>query len=130
MSRIDTTWNCATAAFSDWTQRHLDQVKSHPAWCGIISEQESHRLLESEEPLTYLLRGIPEDFTYFISFIKPDGSIKHQRFVLEMDRKGWYYKNGGTDKPEEIIADTIAELIPLMMHCPSSECKTLERLHR
>src|SRR5271154_175014 len=115
MTRI----NVAMAAnfTAEWVQKNQDQIKAHPAWHDSVSESKSDMLLKDQSPFTYLLRSGEEEHSYFISFIKEDGSIKHQFFVLEPDRKGWYYRNGSTiNSPAEIISKDINELIPLMMH--------------
>ena len=61
-----------------------------------ISENESEKLLIGKSPFTYLLRSGEKERPYFISFVREDGSIKHQFFALEFDRKGWLYRNGAT----------------------------------
>lgn len=109
-----------------WIQSRINEVQQHPAWQGKMEDIEAEQLLQSQEILTYLLRKDQEDFVYYISFVKPDFSVKHQRFTLEYDPKGWYYRNGGGDGPTAIVAHTVEELIPQMMHCPLEECKYLK----
>ncbi len=121
MSRINTMVNTSTVV--EWVQRNQEQIKTHPAWHSDMSENESEKLLRDKSPFTYLLRPGEKEHLYFISFVKEDSSIKHQFFVLELDRKGWYYRNGATSKyPAEIISKDLNELIPLMMHCDPDSC--------
>jgi hypothetical protein len=122
MTRINTS--CTLD--QHWIKANQDQVTSHPAWFGEVSELEASKLLEGKESFTYVLRSGGEEQTYFITFVKEDGLLKHQRFTLELDRKGWYYKNGMCPGPQEAVAENINELIPLMMHCSASECKIVD----
>ena len=116
MSRINTVAH--PGASVEWFQRNDEQVKAHPAWHFNISENDSETLLKGSRPFTYLLRAGQGEHKYFISFVKEDGSIKHQFFNLEYgDRKGWFYRNGGTGSPEEVVSQDLHQLIPMMMHC-------------
>jgi len=45
--------------------------------------------------------------------------------VLELDRKGWYYRNGVGSGPAEILSKDLEELIPMMMHCDAMACTPL-----
>lgn len=105
-----------------WIQKNEEQVKTHVAWHGDISELVSEELLKNQPYFTYLLRQGEVEHSYFISFVKEDGSIKHQKFILEFDLKGWYYKNGITIGPEEVTKENIDDLIPIMMHRNICEC--------
>lgn len=121
MSKINTIATGVNAI--QWVQKNQEQIKTHAAWHQHISENESEILLKGKSPFTYLLRPGQEEHSYFISFVKEDSSIKHQFFVLEIDKKGWCYRNGTTlNSPAEIISQDVNELIPLMMHCQPSEC--------
>lgn len=109
-----------------WIRSNQEQIEGHSAWCKSIDAKEAEVLLQGRDSLTYLLRKGEEEKAYFITFVKEDGSIKHQRFTLEFDRKGWYYKNGGIpNSPTEIVDETLEGLIPQMMHCNVKECKIL-----
>ena len=121
MSKINTLATGATTI--QWVQKNQEEIKAHPAWHEHISENESEALLKGKTPFTYLLRTGGKEHSYFISFIKEDFSIKHQFFVLEIDKKGWCYRNGTTvNHPTEIVSQDLNELIPLMMHCECNEC--------
>src|SRR5882724_4715796 len=121
MSRVNTVANTLV----EWVQRNQEEIESHPAWHSDISEIESEQLLRDENLFTYLLRSGEKENFYFISFIKEDGSIKHQFFTLELDRKGWFYRNGMTGGPQEIISKDLHKLIPMMMHCDLLSCTPL-----
>ncbi len=113
----------ATNNILEWVQNSQEHIKTHSAWHLSISESESEVLLKNQGPFTYLLRAGEEERAYFISFVRENSSIKHQFFVLELDRKGWYYRNGSTlNSPAEIISKDLNELIPLMMHCDANMC--------
>jgi len=121
MSRINAIVTASTII--EWIQRNQEQIETHPAWYHHISENEAEALLRDRSPLTYLLCSGEKEHSYFISFVKEDGSIKHQSFVLELDKRGWYYRNGSTSKyPAGVISKDLEELIPLMMHCDPSSC--------
>lgn len=111
MTRIHST----TQIVPDWTERFQDEVRNHPAWHGSLSEQGAEEKLQSSPPFTYLLRAGEKEYAYFISFVKEDGGVKHQWFVLEHNRKGWYYRNGC--QPDRDSFHELQELIPCMMHC-------------
>ena len=121
MSKVNTM----VSANVEWVQRNQEQIKTHPAWHSDISENESEKLLRDKSPFTYLLRAGEKEHLYFISFVKENGSIKHQFFALEFDRKGWLYRNGGTTGPQEINSKDLHQLIPMMMHCDLLACTPL-----
>lgn len=99
-------------------QEYQEQIEAHIAWHSNLSEKEAESLLEGKDPFTYLLRMGEEGDLYFISFVQEDSSIKHQFFVLELERNGtWCYKNGST-----VRSPNIGDLIPKMMHCEPSDC--------
>ncbi len=121
MTRIEGSGLVSGEAYQ-WILKNQQQISAHTAWYGNITEKESVKLLGDASPYTFILRGGDKEHSYFISFMKKDGSIKHQNFTLELDRKGWFYKNGITDGLLEAVARDIVDLIPLMMHCESSVC--------
>jgi hypothetical protein len=101
-----------------WINQNQNEIQNHLAWCGSISEQNAEELLKNKSAFTYLLRKGDNPYSYFISFVKEDHSIKHQFFVLEVDRKGWFYRNGiATDSPAEVGSKDLNQLIPMIMHC-------------
>ncbi|MGH2612354.1 MAG: SH2 domain-containing protein [Rhabdochlamydiaceae bacterium] len=108
----------------EWIQKNQKQINTHPAWHGNISEKDSEILLNNEGSFIYLLRSGEKRHSYFISFVKKDGSIQHQSFTLELDQKGWQYRNGST-----INYNDLNKLIPLMMHCDPASCNPLRVLN-
>ncbi len=122
MSRI-TASSVGPIEIHNWIQTNQNQIQKHPAWHGNVKAEQAEALLKGGKPLTYLLRNGDKEQSFFITFIKEDGSIKHQHFSLEFDLKGWYYKNGQVQgEPTEIIAEDLNKLIPAMMHCETSRC--------
>jgi hypothetical protein len=112
----------ATSAPFAWAQKNEVQMKAHSAWQGDISELSSEKLLKGQPSFTYLLRQ-GENEHYCISFVKPGGSIEHYGFILEVNQKGYYFRNGVTSGPKEVIND----LISVVMHCNPDECIPLIR---
>ena len=96
MSRI-TLCTSQTDIYS-WTRTNQEQIERHPAWHTDIDVQQAEALLQEHDSFSYLLRKDEEENAYFITFVKEDQSIKHQRFTLEYDRKGWYYKNRSEER--------------------------------
>jgi hypothetical protein len=121
MTRIDSSWH--SSIDMSWVQKNQEEIRSHSAWNEKLQKEESDK-----EPFTYILRGGEKEHAYFITYVKTDLSIKHQRFVLELDRKGWYYRNGYTDGPAEILSKDLQELISMMMHCDAMACTPLRSM--
>lgn len=126
MTRITAPFINQTEVLS-WEKTKLDQIERHPAWKKSIDKTQVESLLEGKKTLSYLLRAGEKERVYYISFVQKDGSIKHQQFTLENDRKGWYYKNGANEQdPADIVSENLEELIPKMMHCDYKECKRIK----
>ena len=126
MTRI--VGSCGSLTECSWIKANQEQIEKHLAWHESVSSLEAEMLLRGKGSFTYLLRRGEEEQAYYISFVKEDGGIKHQRFTLEYDRKGWFYKNGQvTGTLPEIVDETIEGLIPQMMHCGAGECKVIDR---
>ena len=119
MTKIDMC--CPSNIDHGWIKKNQGEIQSHPAWHEKISEEGSEAQLQGKAPFTYLLRSGNEEHAYFITYVKMDLSIFHQRFVIELDRKTWYYRNYITDGP----AENLEELIPMMMHCDAMACTPL-----
>lgn len=110
-----------------WIKTNQEQIEKHPAWRGNVDAMLAETLLKKEASFTYLLRKGEKEQAYYISFVKEDGGIKHQRFTLEYGLKGWYYKNGVLKGPEEVIDEFLDRLIPQMMYCDSDTCRIFEQ---
>jgi|GEM_PF-1470961 len=124
MTEINTSWNLANIDHS-WVKRNQDQIQSHEAWNEKLLEKDAENIMKDKEPYTFILRKGENKNSYFISYVKEDLSIKHQGFVLELNRKGWFYRNGVTSGLAEILETDLYKLIPQMMHCDQSACKPL-----
>src|SRR3569832_491300 len=77
---------------------------SHRAWNGRLSGLEADKMLRNQTtPYLYILReGENESKTetdYYVSFVLPDLSVKHQPFVITVAPEGWYYENAGSGGP-------------------------------
>lgn len=106
-------------------------IQSHSAWFGNISGLKAEKMLRGlNNPYLYILRkGENETVSetdYYVSFILPDLSIKHQPFVITIAPEGWYYENGGPS-PAYLEA-SIDDVLHLMMHCEENQPKPFIRL--
>jgi hypothetical protein len=104
------------------------EIERHPAWLGPISGLKAEKLLRGrKKPYLYVLRageGERENETdYYVSFIIPDFSIKHQPFVITVTSEGWYFENAGIGGP--YTHASIDDVLHLMMHCPKEACLPL-----
>lgn len=108
-----------------------EEITSHKAWYGNISGLAAEKMLRGRKtPYLFMLRkgenqnGNKVD--YYVSFILPDLSIRHQPFVIEITSEGWDWENtsGGTCSPEASIEDVLY----LMMHCEKNQPIALNRL--
>lgn len=122
MSRITGSY---VNSIETWVKTHQDQIQKHSAWQGELHEAYAESLIKGHDPFTYLLRAGEKTEVYYITFVKEDRSIKHQRFTLESDLMGWYYKNGTAGSPVEIVEEKLEKLIPRMMHCDVGICQIL-----
>jgi len=118
---------CTNQDIQSWIKTKQEQIEQHIAWHESVDAMQAEKLLEQRGKFAYLLRRGEVKDAYYISFVKEDGGIKHQRFTLEHDRRGWYYKNGCncSEGPTEIIEKTLEELIPKMIHCDPKKCSPL-----
>jgi hypothetical protein len=128
MTRIDMC--CSSNIDHDWIKKNQVDIQSHLAWHENINEEVSETLLQGKPPFTYILRSGEKEHAYFITYVKSDLSTKHQFFVLEIDRKGWYYRNGVTMGLSEILSKDLQVLIPMMMHCDAMACTPLMSMVR
>jgi hypothetical protein len=99
-----------------WLQQREMEIQKHPAWCGLITAQEAEELLFGKLPLTYLLRSTEKPDCFFLSFIPQNGPCYHQIFHIEHSFGRWLYRNGDLHH-----AETLEDLVPLVMHCTKSE---------
>lgn len=104
------------------------EIEYHSAWLGQISALKAEKYLRGhKKPYLYVLRageGERENETdYYVSFVLPDFSIKHQPFVITVTFEGWYFENGATGGP--FTHESIDDVLHLMMHCPKEACVPL-----
>jgi hypothetical protein len=103
------------------------EIQSHPTWLGTISGLKAEKMLRGKKPYVYVLRAGENlennETDYYVSFVLPDLSIRHQPFVITVASEGWYYENAGPGGP--YINKSIEHVIHLMMHCEENECKPL-----
>lgn len=108
-----------------------EEIRSHKAWYGNISGLVAEKMLRGRKtPYLFILRKGENETEnkadYYVSFIMPDFSIKHQPFIITVTQNGWNWENtgGGTCSPEASIEDVLY----LMMHCEKSQPIALNRL--
>ena len=97
----------------------VEDMPFHPAWYGGVRGLHAEKLLRGKKPYSYLLRrgesNTENEVDYYVSFVLPDSSIKHQPFTITVAHEGWYYENGGGGGP--LTHETIDDVLHLMMHC-------------
>lgn len=92
------------------------EIANHPAWHGRMSGLSAEKLLRGRKtPYLYILRAGENEMDYYITFVLPDLSIKHQPFVITVTAEGWYYENSGNGGP--FTTASIDDVLHLMMHC-------------
>ena len=108
-----------------------EEIRSHKAWYGNISGLNAEKMLRGRKtPYLFILREgenrTENQADYYVTFILPDLTIKHQPFVITTTLAGWVWENTGTGgcPPEASIEDALY----LMMHCERSQPIPLYRL--
>ena len=96
------------------------QLHLHPAWQGSLAGLYAEDKLKGQAPFTYLLRSGEIDSHYYVSFVLPDGSIKHQPFLIKVTSGGWFCRNGYVVGP--FLNMPFQEILHLIMHCEKSDC--------
>jgi len=96
-------------------------IELHPAWLGAISGLKAEKLLRGQKtPYLYLLRAGEHENDYYVTYLLPDLSIKHQPFVITHTNFGWVFENGGVGGP--FTNNSIDDVIHLIMHCDQQTC--------
>ena len=103
--------------------RMKEEIYHRPEWHGNLPQEEAEDLLGKESPNTYLLRGSHLPDMFYLSFVGSDLKIEHLYFMLDQEKKEWFYKNGD---PHHLTS--LELLIPQMMHCPAYRCLPLNFL--
>lgn len=108
-----------------------DEIKSHKAWYGSVSGLIAEKMLRGRQtPYLFILRKGENETEvkadYYVSFILPDLSIRHQPFIITLTPEGWDWENtgGGGCPPEASIEDALY----LMMHCEKQQPIPLKKL--
>ena len=104
------------------------EIVEHPAWKGKLSGLSAEKMLRGKKtPYLYLLRAGEhegeKETDYYVTFILPDCSIKHQPFVITDSSEGWYYENSGAGGP--YTEASIEDVLHLIMHCRRDACTPL-----
>jgi hypothetical protein len=97
----------------------LDGIETHPAWFGSITGLAADKLLRGKDPFVFLLRKGEStqkvnERHYYVTFMKADGSIMHQPFVIILEPEGYYYENTSPGGP--FNHETIMDILPPIMH--------------
>lgn len=109
-------------ALLEFTASSIEQdIINHPTWLGRVSGLKAEKMLRGKKtPYLYVVREGECEGDYYVTFVLPDLSIKHQPFVITVAPEGWYYENvqGGGPYTEASIDDVLY----LIMHCKKGEC--------
>ena len=92
------------------------EIANHPAWHGRMSGLPAEKLLRGKNPYLYLLRAGENEMDYYVTFVLPDLSIRHQPFVITVTPQGWYFENAAATGPFNLAA-SIDDVLHLIMHC-------------
>lgn len=108
-----------------------EEIRGHKAWYGNVSGLVAEKMLRGRKtPYLYILRKGEHEADnkadYYVSFILPDLSIRHQPFIITVTPEGWEWENtgGGPCSAEASIED----VLHLMMHCDKSQPIAMNRL--
>lgn len=97
-------------------------IESNVAWKGKISGLEADKMLRGKKtPYLYILRAgeldTENEKDYYVSFILPNMSIKHQPFVIRTKDDAWHFENTGGCGPL-YLPHGINDVLHLIMHAP------------
>ena len=116
------------------TQDTINAVKQsileHPAWLGPITGLKAEKLLrqEARQPYEFVLRSGEAPCNYYVTFMLPDLSVKHQPFLITVNEDGWYSENIGRRGP--FNEETIEDVLHLIMHCQKDACSVLQTIRK
>ncbi|MEI6242135.1 MAG: hypothetical protein WCP39_01875 [Chlamydiota bacterium] len=115
------------AILQDYTKVSIfEEIETHPSWHGLMSGLHAEKILRDRKiPYLYLLRAGELKNDYYVTFILPDFSIKHQPFIITDSFEGWYYENAGGGGP--YIEESIEDVLHLIMHCQKKDCVAFEK---
>ena len=99
----------------------VQEIESHPAWHGRMSGLSAEKLLRGRKtPYLFILRAGEYETDYYVTFVLPDLTIKHQPFVITTTQEGWYFENSGSGGP--FTTASIDDVLHLIMHCGKQAC--------
>lgn len=101
------------------------EIESHSAWHeGISGLNAEKKLRNIKVPYVFILRkgedSTNEEINYYVSFVQPDLTIKHQPFTIKIQEEGWYYENGMAGGP--FVDASIDDVLYKIMHCEREDC--------
>ncbi|MDR3624935.1 MAG: hypothetical protein P4L16_07345 [Chlamydiales bacterium] len=100
----------------------IQEIKGHPAWYGRLSGLKAEKLLRGRKtPYLYILREGENEGDFYVTFVLPDLSIKHQPFVVTITEEGWHCENWALCGPLTPAA-SIDDVLHLIMHCGRLAC--------
>lgn len=100
----------------------IQEIETHESWQGHISGLEAEKLLrEKKTPYLYMLRSGENEGDYYVTYVLPDLSIKHQPFIITINNEGWYCQNTGNFGT--LTTASFDDILHLIMHCRKLEPK-------
>ena len=100
----------------------IQDIEAHPAWRGRLSGLEADKLMRGGKiPYRYILRAGEYEGDYYVTYLLPDLSIKHQPFVINLTNDGWCFENT-TPFAGPFTEAVIDDVIHLIMHCRKYAC--------
>ena len=103
-------------------------IENHLAWQTVVCGLEAEKMLRGKKtPYLYILREGEKSNAgnvrnYYITFILPDMSIKHQPIIVTIDDDEWYCEQGGGYGPMPSVTG-IDDILHLLMHAPKDAPK-------
>lgn len=96
------------------------EIRLHTAWLGRISGLKAEKMFSGvKTPYLYVLREGENENDYYVTFTHPDGSVRHQPFIITVRPEGWYWRNHGAGGP--YTEASIEDVLYLIMHCEREE---------
>ena len=98
----------------------IQEIENHEAWHGHISGLEAQKLLQGKKiPYLFIIRKGEFEGDYYVSFLAPDLTIKHQPFAIFSTTEGWHYQNVAGGGP--FATASFEDVLHLIMHCGKLE---------
>lgn len=98
-------------------------IESHPSWRGELTLAEAAKLLEGNNPFTYVVTQGFDKYHYFLTYVDADQKVKHRnvRSTIKNEKTFYYNGGGGTGGNYE----TIENLVPGCLNCSATICRPL-----